>query len=63
MADSLTVITCSRIFEILLRRTIMWNEVGEFKRLYEACREPRRLGLFLRSDGSRKPLMRRGLCG
>jgi len=29
MADSLTVITPSRILEMVLRRTIMWKEAGE----------------------------------
>jgi len=29
MTDSLTVITCSRIFEMVLRRRIMWKEAGE----------------------------------
>jgi len=29
MADNLTVITCSRILDLVLRKTMMWKEAGE----------------------------------
>jgi len=29
MVDSLTIMICSRIFDTILRRTIMWKDAGE----------------------------------